>query len=219
MSVTITVRGTSSALRRPERATIFLAVAMVAPDQQQVYAAAANSASVVSGRLREMFDPGRGPVTSWSSDQIRTWASRPWSNEGQHLPLVYHAHVGFQATFSDFTQLAGWLAQIVELGGVSVDRVEWSLTDASRDALTREVRAAAVRDARDKAQMYADALTLGAVRVVALADQGMLEDGAPGPVVPQPFARASMAAEAAQIDLVPEDVTVSAAVDARFEID
>ena len=158
MSVTVTVRGAFSVLRPPERATIFFAVSVERPHQQAAYAAAADSASIVSGRLLEQLDPERGPVTSWSSDQVRTWASRPWNNEGTQLPPVHHAQVNFQATFSDFGRLSDWVGSTSEVVGLTIDRVEWSLSEANRDTLTREVRVAAVRDARDKAQTYADAL-------------------------------------------------------------
>jgi len=221
MSVTVTVRGAFSVLRPPERATIFFAVSVERPHQQAAYAAAADSASIVSGRLLEQLDPERGPVTSWSSDQVRTWASRPWNNEGTQLPPVHHAQVNFQATFSDFGRLSDWVGSTSEVVGLTIDRVEWSLSEANRDTLTREVRVAAVRDARDKAQTYADALSLGVVRVVAVADQGMLRggDGVPGPAEPLRLARASMSAADPQITFEPQDVAVSAVVDARFEID
>ena len=177
MSVVITVRGSFSAFRPPERATAHVSLALEASTSEVAYAEAAQSASVISSSLTELHNPDGGPVTWWSSDQIRTWAHRPWNNEGKQLPLVHRASVTFAAKFSDFDRLSAWIARTAAIKGATVKRIEWALTAAHRDQLTREVRASAVRDARDKAQSYADALSLGPAQVVALADAGMLDQG------------------------------------------
>jgi uncharacterized protein len=84
----------------------------------------------------------------------------------------------------------------------------------------RNARSEAVRDSVPRAQQYADALGLGEIRPIAVADAGML---APGP---QPhtgagpgYLRAAAAAPMGRVDveLAPQDIEVSVAVDARFE--
>jgi uncharacterized protein YggE len=82
------------------------------------------------------------------------------------------------------------------------------------------VRTAAVHDAVTRAQQYADALGLSGVRPVAVADAGMLGvelhlDGRPAAT----FLRAAgSAGTGPDVELAPEEIEVSAAVDARFAV-
>ena len=63
-------------------------------------------------------------MTWWSSDQLPTWAQRPWNTEGKQLPLVHHAQVDVQAKFADFAALSRWITQAyadaLDLGPVRV---------------------------------------------------------------------------------------------------
>jgi uncharacterized protein YggE len=77
------------------------------------------------------------------------------------------------------------------------------------------VRTRAARDAVTRAQEYADALGLGQIRPVAIADAGMLgKRPENGPSVA--YMRASAVGGAPEVELVPEHIEVSAEVDARF---
>ena len=82
-------------------------------------------------------------------------------------------------------------------------------------ALEREVAAEAVRAAVERATAYAEALGRTDVVPVEIADLGLLSQGDP---VPMPrMAKMSMdAAGAAALDVRPEDIVVTAAVEARF---
>jgi len=220
MSVEITVRGSHTAYRSPERATVRLRVGLEGPRAEDVNAGVAQQAAAVGETVRRLHDPERGPVTWWSSSQVRSWASRPWNKDGKRLPLVHHAVVDLQAKFADFPALGRWLAEVMDQRGVAVDGVEWTLTEEHRRRLLDEVRAGAVADARDKATAYAAALGLTRVDAVALADAGMLGEGlhsSSGEQVAM-FSRSGQAADVV-VDLVPEDVSVSVQVDARFVAD
>ncbi|PRZ44111.1 hypothetical protein CLV47_101236 [Antricoccus suffuscus] len=221
MSVLITVRGSFSAFRPPERATAHVSLVLEASSSKVAYAGATKSAAVVTESLTELHNPDGGPVTWWSSDQVRTFAHRPWNNQGKQLPLVHRASVTFAAKFSDFDRLGTWIARTTAVEGATVKSIEWALTAAHREQLTREVRAGAVRDARDKAQQYADALSLGPARVVAIADAGMLEQGLnpTGNVAPQQFSRMAAAQEDSLVGFAPEDVEISSIIDAKFDVD
>jgi uncharacterized protein YggE len=73
-----------------------------------------------------------------------------------------------------------------------------------------------VRDAVTRAQAYADALGLGAIRPVAVADAGMLgaqPETGPGAAY---MRAAAVGGGTADVELVPEHIEVSAEVDARF---
>jgi len=218
--VQITVRGSYTAYAPPERGTVHARVGIEGPAAENVYAHAARAAQELGGDIGNLHDPTAGPVTWWSSGQLRTWAHRPWNQDGKQLPLVHHAEVTFAVKFSDFAQLSAFATRAVATTGVTVERIEWALTEARKASMTGDVRARAVRDARDKAQAYADALELGPVRVVALADAGMLGDGLhpSGDGGMRTFGRSAGAAGGADVQFVPDDISVAVQVDARFGI-
>jgi uncharacterized protein len=87
------------------------------------------------------------------------------NNEGKQLPLVHHASVAVEVKFRDFTALSRWVGEhTANTEGFRVSQVEWALTVDRREALLKEVRTRAVRDAVGRAQQYADALGLGEIR-------------------------------------------------------
>jgi uncharacterized protein YggE len=216
--VEITVRGEHTAFLRPERATVHAEIGLEGPSGAAVYDGAVGSARRVTDAVTALHDPEAGPVTWWSSDQVRTWARRPWNQEGKQLPLVHHAQLTLQVKFRDFARMSAWLGEVTPVPGFRVGRIEWALTAARQESTTREVRVAAVRQAAEKAQAYADALGLGPVHPVALADAGMLGDGLePRHEGAAMFSRAA-AAGGGDVEFVPQDVAVVARVDARFAL-
>ncbi|MEP6598869.1 MAG: SIMPL domain-containing protein [Actinomycetota bacterium] len=217
--VTITVRGSFDSFHPPERGTVHITVAFEAPQKDSAYQSATSTAAAIADRITPLFDRDRGPVTWWSSDQIRTWSSRPWNQEGKQLPLVHHAAVSYQVKFGELTRLNAWVSDVVTEPGVTIDRVEWALTEGRRVELTRLARDRAVHDARDKAQAYASSLGLAELRAVAVADAGMLGDHPLGrdQTAMALAARGSGAPISGdELRLVPDDIVLSATVDARF---
>jgi uncharacterized protein YggE len=184
---------------------------------EPVYERVAHDVDTVR-RSVESLRAADGPVTRWSAQDLRTWSSRPWSQAGKQLPAVYHARVDIEVEFRDFTALSRWItAHTNDTEGVRISDVEWSLSTRRGDELRRQVRTEAVEDAVRRAQQYADALNLGEVRPVAVADSGMLSAG------PSPdgghdvgLMRSMAVGSAPEIELVPEDIEVTATVDARF---
>lgn len=222
MPTEVTVRGSFAAFHTPERATVRATIGYEGPAPQPVHDGVVRDLGSVRASIQEIHDPEHGAVTWWSTQQIRTWANRPWNKDGKQLPLVHHARVGIEVKFRDFGQLGSWVSHhIGETAGFSLDGVTWALTEKKRSELQRTVRTRAVQDAARRAQEYADALGLGPLRPVALADAGMLGQGldphSPGAVA---FARgAAGGGGGGELQLVPEDIEVSSQVDARFSTD
>lgn len=221
MTTEITVRGSYSAFQPPERATVRATLGFEGPQMQPVYDRVMRDLEAVKASIAAIHDPERGPVTWWSTQHVRTWANRPWNKDGKQLPLVHHASVGVQVKFRDFAVLARWVGGHVErTAGFSLDGVDWALTERLKHQLARDVRARAVQDAAERAQEYADALELGPVRPVALADAGMLGNGLHpmgGGVEAAAFRRGGGATDNdAELALAPEDIEVAAVVDGRF---
>ena len=209
MSTEITVRGSFSAFQPPERGTVHASISYHGPEKDWVYDQVARDLAVVKESILRLEDGDDGAVTRWSAAQLRTWSHRPRNEDGDELPVIHDASVGVEVRFRDFTALSQWV------GG----HVEWALTATSRDELVTRVRTRAVQDAAARAQLYADALELGKVRPIAIADAGMLgaeahSQGGDG----MGFLHAAPASSRGgpDVELVPKDISVSATVDARF---
>ncbi|MGC5617510.1 SIMPL domain-containing protein [Georgenia sp. Z1491] len=130
-----------------------------------------------------------------------------------------HARADLQVKFRDFDRLSAWLREMSTVTGFVVDRVAWSLTEVRKAELVREARVGAVTNARDKAGAYAAALGLATVTPLEVADAGMLGDDRRAENEDAvPFARAAALGSAGEPDLrlVPEDIEITAKVDARF---
>lgn len=217
--VRIKVQGSRTARLRPERATVHGRIVLEGDAATSVLARAEQGRDALVRLVEGLHDPAAGPVTWFAVDQLRTAAHRPWNDKGKQLPLVHTATVGLEVKFSDFSALAGWTAQAVAVEGFRVDRIEWALTEQKRHEVERTVQQEAVREARRRAQAYADALDLGQVQPRRIADPGLLGDGA-APGAPGGMAlRAAGAADGGGApELVPRDVVVTAQVEAEFGV-
>jgi uncharacterized protein len=224
MSTEITVRGSHAEFQPPERGTVHASISYEGGAMDAVYERVAQDLETVKSSVLSLHDPDRGPVTWWSVEQLRTWSARPWNDRGEQLPLVHHASVGLEVKFSDFQALSRWVAEhTTDTEGFRVGHVQWALTVKRRDELAREVRTLAVQDAVTRAQQYADAVGLGTVVPVAIADAGMLgtnRDSESGHFASRMHAMPAPAGmAAAEVELIPEDIEVRATVDARFLAD
>jgi uncharacterized protein YggE len=220
MPTIITVQGSFTAWYPAERATVRLAVAFDGAKRDGVLSAATQSVRTVTESIKALHDPDAGPVTWFSSDRIRVWAQRPWNQDGKQLAPVHHAAINVTVKFKDFDALAEWIGQVAAVAGVQVNGIEWALTEARRTSVTTEVRSRAVKDAADKARVFAQAIGLGQVNAVAIADPGMLGVSGSGPAPTPKMMRAAAMYDGggdAGLDFTPEDIEVSASVDARFE--
>jgi uncharacterized protein len=222
MPTEITVRGSFSAFQAPERGTVHATIAYEGPAMEPVYERVARDLEAVKASIIPLKSADEGAVTWWSAEQLRTWSNRPWNQDGKQLALVHHASVGVEVKFRDFTALSRWVGgHVANTEGFRVSNVEWSLTVKRRENLLKEARTRAVHDAVTRAQQYADALGLGGIRPVAVADAGMLgsrpEDGSQAAYMRMAAVGAAGGGEIAE--LVPEHIEVAATVDARFVVE
>lgn len=212
MSTEIIVRGAFSAFHPAERGTASATISYQGPEMDPVYRGVAQELEEVKRSAASLQESGA--VTWWSAEQLRTWSDRPWNRDGLLLPLVHHARVGVEVKFRDFAALSAWVGQnIANLEGFDLERVKWALTASRRETLFAKAQVRAVQDATSRAQRYADALALGQVRPVSIADAGMLEADR-RPTRESPAGASSSGG--ADVELVPNHIKLSAAVDARF---
>jgi hypothetical protein len=215
----ITVQGEAHARRTAERAIVSLTATSDGPDRDPVVDAVAAAAATITGLLASDLDPIAGAVVRWSADRAHVWSDRPWNQQGEQLPLVFHATIAITAEFADVEALSRFVETASRTEHVAVGTIAWELTDATRLELETSVRAEAVLAAVEKARQFAAAIGLATVSPIAIADPGMLGDGgsggAQGRFASPMMARAGMDSATA-FDFTPGEITVVAAVDARF---
>lgn len=215
--VIITVRGSDEARTAPERAVAHISAAADGPDRGAVVERIAAIAAPVREDLAAR--KAAGTIDDWAAQRVSIWSDRPWNNEGRQLDLVHHASVEITATFSDFVALSDWLNLVAAQDGLQVGTVEWQLTPHTRARAERQVATAAVAVAVERAAAYAAAIDLSTVTPLEIADLGLLTSGVDAPPTPRMFAKAAMAMDAAgapAIDFHPDEIVITAAVEARF---
>ncbi|WP_426320086.1 SIMPL domain-containing protein [Microbacterium sp. E-13] len=218
--VVITVRGEHETRIAPERAIAHLTIRTEGHERGTVVERMAALSEPVRDELAARKSDGS--VAEWTSQRVAVWSERPWNNEGKRLAPVHYASVDFAATFTDFTVLSWWAGEVAEREGVQLGWIEWKLTPGTRAETERAVATAAVGVAVERATSYAAALGLANVSALEIADVGLLSrqdrrEAAPAPVML--MAKSSFAADsggAPAVQLQPEDIVISAAVEARF---
>ncbi|WP_430645595.1 SIMPL domain-containing protein [Agromyces sp. GXS1127] len=216
MPTTIAVTGRAEERVDPELGAVSLAVASSGADRDRVLASIGSTHERLLAAIREL--DSAGALESWSAGQLRVWSHRPWNAQGRQLPLVHEAAADIEVVFRDFEALGSWVGPISGTTDVTVQGVDWRLTDATRSRVQESAQRAAVADAVRKAGVYAESLGLGTPTPVELADHGMLQ-AQPIPRAHKAVAMRAMAMEAdagAAPEFAPAKLVVEASVDARF---
>jgi uncharacterized protein len=213
--IVITVRGQHQRQVTAERASVQVSASVDGPDR----AAVVEQVTALATPLQEEVaaHAAAGAVETWSSARVSVGADRPWNDRGEQLPLVHHATITVTATFTDAIVLSDWLSVLALRDGVQVGGVDWSLSPETRAHIEREVASAAVAEAVRRATAYAQAIGKATVEAIELADAGLLGGEQESPS--RRHAKALLmdsASIGSGIDLRPGEITVSAAVDARF---
>jgi uncharacterized protein len=212
--VEISVRGSHTVRMAPEQATLYANLAADGPEPQPVFDAVTRALAEVSASLESRRDAG-GAVSTFVVEQVRLGAHRPYNAEGRQLPLVHIASVPITATFTDFDDLAVWVGWAAGVPGLGINHIEWELSESTRLEVERTSRQEAVRDARRRAQDYADALELGPVAVRSISDPGT---GGPGMRKVMMASAMSDPGGPPQISLRPDEVEIAAQAEATFVV-
>lgn len=216
----ITVHGEHELHQPAERGTAHITIGFDGPGREEVLVAVTQLHDELSTEIETMAGETPAPITWWSADQWRVWGDRPWNQEGKKLPIDYHGAAEFAVKFSDLSQLGTWLGEVALRDGVTLRSVEWTLTEETRQTLTKEARRRAVEAAVAKATALASSVGLSTIRPIALSDPGMLGDSShesgAEPSSTLMSARMSVGVAASPLDLKPEEITIEVAVHARF---
>lgn len=215
--VTITVRGENETRTAPERATIRVTVRTEGPERASVVDQVMRLSEPIRSSITQRKDAGT--IADWTSKRLAVSADRPWNNEGKRLALVFRASIDFSATFSEPSELSLWVSEISAWDGVEVGWVDWHLTPETRARVEKDVASSAVGVAVARAEAYANALGLTNVTPLEIADVGLISHGqAPGaPQMLKARGAAFAAADSAPtMEYEPDEIVVSATVEARF---
>ncbi|WP_353816260.1 SIMPL domain-containing protein [Agromyces sp. SYSU T00266] len=217
MPTTIAVTGRAEERVDPELGAVSLTVSSNGAGRDRVVGAVGEAHERLLAAIRDL--EAAGALESWSAGQLRVWSHRPWNDQGRQLPLVHQASADLEVVFRDLEALGDWVGPISAAADVTVQGVDWRLTDATRSRVQEAAQRAAVADAVRKAAVYAESLGLGAPTPVELADHGLLQ-AQPIPRAHRAVAMRAMALEGADAGPAPEfapaKLVVEASVDARF---
>ena len=165
-----------------------------------------------------------GAAEKWDSESVHSYVydDRVKSSQagGKQRVRRFRASARLSVTFRDFEALSTWLADIMDVDGVEIDRISWTLTDETRKTLLAEARVEAAEETVVRAQSYADALGLGPVTPVAIYEAGLRGGGNGGGNTPMYAMRAGAMADAgggAQVELQPRDIDVDVTLSADYE--
>ncbi|KAE8154550.1 hypothetical protein BDV25DRAFT_147474 [Aspergillus avenaceus] len=219
MSLKIHTVGTSTIERRAERAVISLTVSKEGPDQatvsQDVTRVSNNLQSHLGTIAPQSESDNTAAVTVWNMSSISTGSYLPWDHDKeQHKERVYTARTNFDVRFRDFSRLGEFVSQMAMESLVSVESIDWQLTDDTNKTLGQESRKLAVKDALSKARDYVDALGLTEVKPLEVDDT--FTDGG-RPIAMYASARGRGFGGGETLNFVPEDCKVSCSVKMTLE--
>jgi uncharacterized protein YggE len=218
---TISVTGHDELRHPAERGSLQLAVSFQSADRERAVALVTSLHDEVV-REAEGF-VGSGAASRWTSEQIAVWSAEKWTSDDsstQEKKQLVHYHVAAVSVtvrFRDFAALGEWAVRRGSVAGCSISGVDWALTDDTRTALLLTTRTGAVRDARSRAEAYAAAAGFSGVALVALFEEGLRPQTAPGAGVMMAASRGSAGGGGGpSVELRPADITVSSTVTADY---
>ncbi|RYP68249.1 hypothetical protein DL771_006751 [Monosporascus sp. 5C6A] len=120
-----------------------------------------------------LIPPEGVAITRWSMSSLSTGSYIPWDSqrvEEQQGKPVHTARTTFQITFCDFAKLGQVVSDLIKLPCVSVMSIDWRLTDATKQQMSKTSRKQAVENAVTKARDYADVLRKTHVEALEVND-------------------------------------------------
>lgn len=217
----IAVEGQATRTHPAERGTVNLHVAFSGTLRNDVVEQVARTHTILVEQVKAHVSTGA--AERWDADSVHSYVydDRVKNSQtgGKQRIRRFRASARLSVTFRDFEVLSTWLADVMDVDGVEVDRITWNLTDETRKALLAEARIEAAEETAVRAQSYADALGLGPVAPVAIFEAGLRGGGNGGGHTPMYAMRAGMMSDGdgAQVELQPRDIDVDVTLSADYE--
>lgn len=219
----IAVEGQATRTHPAERGTVNLHVAFSGTLRNDVVDQVARTHTILVEQVKAHVSTGA--AERWDADSVHSYVydDRVKNSQtgGKQRIRRFRASARLSVTFRDFEVLSTWLADVMDVDGVEIDRITWNLTDETRKALLAEARIEAAEETAVRAQSYADALGLGPVAPVAIYEAGLRGGGGNGGGghAPMYAMRAGMMSDGdgAQVELQPRDIDVDVTLSADYE--
>lgn len=209
---TLSLNGEGTALARPDLAVVSLGVTAQARTAKEAIAENSRLIAAVLAAAKEAAIESRDLQTARVSLSPQYSNPPPASREPRRI-VGYDANNSLTIRVRDLEKLGNLLDRLVVAGATDIRGV--TLTVAKPEPLLDEARAAALKDALRKAELYAAAGNLRIVRIVEI-----VEAGASAPVAQVRAYRTAAAAPAPRPDVPVEagEQTFTANVNVVFEI-
>jgi len=208
---TITVTGTAEMQAPPDRAVVEVSVEATGDTAASVRDQLSTDSERLTQALRE-FGLSDDQITTgrFAIREERVPPRRPES-ETPDEPAYVGTH-SFTLDIDDVDSTGDVIDAAIDGGADSVDRIEYTLSEATRNSLREDALQSAVDNARTEADVLAERVDSGIVDIQAVNSAG-------GGISPS-YARFDQEAMAdnASTELRPDDVTVSATVDVTYRI-
>jgi uncharacterized protein YggE len=218
----IAVEGQATRTHPAERGTVNLHVAFSGTLRNDVVDQVARTHTILVEQAKAHVSAGA--AEKWDSASVHSYVydDRVKSSQagGKQRVRRFRASARLSVMFRDFEALSTWLADIMDVDGVEIDRISWTLTDETRRTLQAEARIEAAEETVVRAQSYADALGLGPVAPVAIYEAGLRGGGNGGGNAPMYAMRAGAMGDAggsAHVELQPRDIDVDITLSADYE--
>jgi uncharacterized protein YggE len=201
---TITVSGEGEVKAVPDEAILTAGVESVGATADAALAANRRAMNAVFATLKSRGIPDRSIQTS-------NFSVSPQYDSGKHvMPKVigYQVTNSVSVTIDDLTKLGGAIDALVASGANSMGGISFTVHDPK--PLLKQAREAAVKDATDRAQTYAQAAGLSVGPVVQLSE-GAVQ-------MPRPVFRTMAIAGFDATPVAAGEQTISAQVTVTFEL-
>jgi uncharacterized protein YggE len=206
----VTVRGEAELVSAPDLATISATIHATGGDADKVR----RDLAAASARIRAIIEERQQVLERHGTSGLHVGPT--FAGRGARRISGYRGSLTTELVVADFAALPGLLAAVTALDGAQLNGPWWSLRPSN--PVHRQVRIAAIADARQRAADYAAAFDAGLGSLVEVSD---LE----GSFQPQPrMMKAAFAMDAAggsgesELDLEPAEQRVSAQVTVRFQL-
>jgi uncharacterized protein YggE len=185
----ITTAGRATKTHPAERALLRLAIKDTGPKPATVASNVQNATARLQNILstltpKSATSDGVTPVLKWTMGTPTSYTYM--RSESLSKASRYHAvSTSVEIEFVEFKALASLAAQLSSMDFVQLVGVDWSLTDATKEVVSREARTLACRDALTRSQDYARGFgkenrSVEAVEVLESSGSGSAKDGGDG---------------------------------------
>ncbi|CAI7613070.1 unnamed protein product [Penicillium pancosmium] len=160
--LSVTVTGSSTITREAERGILRVSAKAEGPEKEPVSQAVTSASSELHRMFTELSPKTEvgaatadAPITVFSSTMLRTWHFDLKESKSEKKTRVHNASSSYSVTFRNFAKLGEVIGQLMMHPHVSIDKVEWKLTDITIKSLHSESRKLAMQNAIEKANDYA----------------------------------------------------------------